>query len=173
MSEKDIHRGADYQGNTVRRAALEIVDTPPVFGTDIAAGNYGPAQQFMMRITGRICWYTEAGVLMCAGEAIPSMPVAQINLPDAGAYDLPTEFALFVSHVNIDLLDQVADLSLDNWALTSSAPVVEVRVRKLNNTPFKITWTDPVHGNVSDFVDNNGDFITLLWDRATSSFSLI
>lgn len=168
------HRGKDFQGNIVKRAALEIRSADPAFGDDYTSPDvYGPAQQWFRAFSGQICWFDEQGNTRCSGTLQPVHTVQRNELPNsAGSFVLPTVVPAHITHVMLDLIEQDGDFSLDDWAPTSTGPNVEFRIRKLNNDNGKIIWTDPDTGDVYEHVNRHKEFITLIWDMALEKFSV-
>jgi len=82
---------------------------------------------------------------------------------------LPTEFSLGASQVAIDLDLSGGGLDLTTWALADRQENVVVRVRKIDSTANRLTWTDHL-GITYRFVDRQGEFITLLWSKQHQRF---
>lgn len=75
---------------------------------------------------------------------------------------LPTMFTNGTTELFLDISNMDSDVDLTSWLPTNLAKGARIRIRKIDNSPYKITFTDNVL--TYRFIDKKGEYIDLNWD---------
>lgn len=144
----------DYQGNKIIHAKLDPLGVPEPFSE---RGAWAPWTD----INGKtICWYDEDGNTICTAKE-EALSTGAHTVGDLT--QLPADFPLEKHFVMVDFIGLTADIDLSNWIPNSARSNAVFRFRKMDNTEYKITFTDE-QGIVYNFVNRRGEFITLYYD---------
>lgn len=101
---------------------------------------------------------------------VPNVAGAPVVFTDLS--QVPTVFPLDTALVIIDLDLSGGSVDLTGWMPAAGSCGAQIRFRKVDNSPNKITWTDylGIHYN---FVNKRGEFITLLCDGTTGLMHIV
>lgn len=109
--------------------------------------------------------------LVAAGSIyVPSVAGTPITFTEVS--QLPTSFPQGTGTVIIDMDLSAGSVDLSDWRIAAAQGPVTLRIRKIDASEHKITWTDHL-GIVYDFVDRRGEFISLAYDDTTGLMHIV
>lgn len=116
---------------------------------------------------------TLPGGYKLVGESFPYVPsVAGTPIVYTDLSQVPTLFPIGTGTAIIDMDLSGGDVDLTGWTLDAEQGAVSIRFRKVDVTANRITWTDHL-GIKYEFVDRQGEFITLVYDDTSGLFHII
>lgn len=116
--------------------------------------------------------FKTGGYELVATSAIYVPAVASLPVVFTEVSQLPTSFPQGTGTAIIDMDLSAGSVDLSTWQMAAAQGPITLRIRKIDASEHKITWTDHI-GIVYDFVDRRGEFISLAYDDTTGLMHIV
>lgn len=114
---------------------------------------------------------TRGGLLLASPPASPKFDTGGLGVFTDIA-SLPVDFECGVSKAMLDLDLSGGSVNLNDYSPNLACGSIEIRFRKVDSSANTIRWTDHL-GIEYNFVDKQGEFITLAYDKGTGQAVIV